>query len=280
MDPMAIVDSVGVCAAGALQNAGATVGDVAGVAVTNQRESTVVWDRRTGAPLYDCILWHDARTASTSAMLEEALGGRDALRHSCGLPISTYFSGVKLRWLMDNVPEVKQGMENGTALFGTVDSWILWNLTGGAAGGALPTYRLSPAASCDQTSHTLIAVGKSTRHVTDVSNASRTLMMRLDSCEWDAALVDALGLRAMRDALPEIVSSAEAIGRVADGGARSGGKRRGGGSESRPVEQPLTWRSVLRSGPLEGAMLSGCIGDQQSAMVGQRCFNVGNAKIT
>ena len=138
MDPMAILRTVNVSAAGALEKAGAKATDVVGIGVTNQRESTVVWDRVTGAPLYDCVLWHDARTSGTSASLEDALGGKDALRESCSLPISTYFSGVKLRWLIDNVPEVKAGFEKGTALFGTVDSWLMWNLTGGAKGGVRP----------------------------------------------------------------------------------------------------------------------------------------------
>ena len=114
MDPRAILRTVNESAAGALAKAGATATDVVGIGVTNQRESTVVWDRRTGEPLYDCILWHDARTRETSAGLEAALGGKNALRAACGLPISTYFSGVKLRWLADNVPAVRQGLENGT----------------------------------------------------------------------------------------------------------------------------------------------------------------------
>lgn len=107
MDPNAIVATTELSASGALAKAGATAKDVLGIGITNQRESTVVWDRVTGKPLYDCVLWHDARTRETSAALEAQLGGQDALRPVCGLPISTYFSGVKLRWLVDNVPEVK-----------------------------------------------------------------------------------------------------------------------------------------------------------------------------
>jgi glycerol kinase len=152
MDPKAIVSSVEVCAAGALAKAGATASDVVGVGITTQRETTIVWDKRTGEPLHPAILWHDARTSDTSRALCDALGGQDALRGVCGLPISTYFSGVKLRWLMEHVPAVRAGIEGGTALFGTVDSWLAWNLTG-SAGGAR------------------------TRHVTDVTNASRTMMM-------------------------------------------------------------------------------------------------------
>ena len=227
MDPKAIVSTVEQSAAGALQKAGARAADVVGIGITNQRESTVVWDKRTGEPLYDAVLWHDARTSETSAALQAALGGQDALRAVCGLPISTYFTGVKLRWLQDNVPAVKAGLEAGTALVGTVDSWLIWNLTGGAGG-----------------------VGTTTRHVTDVTNASRTMMMDLASCTWHAPSIDALGVRSAAGALPEIISCAEAIGTVADGGA------------------------------FHGAPLTGCIGDQQSAMVGQGCFGLGEAKIT
>ncbi len=227
MDPMAIVRSTEESAAGALAKVGATAADVVGIGITNQRESTVVWDKRTGAPLYDAILWHDARTRETSAAIEAALGGQDALRGVCGLPISTYFTGVKLRWLLDHVDAVRQGFEAGTALVGTVDSWLLWNLTGGAKG-----------------------VGTTTRHVTDLTNASRTMMMELGTGCWHADSIRALGVSEAEGALPEIVSCAEKLGVVADGGA------------------------------FDGVALTGCIGDQQSAMVGQRCFGVGEAKIT
>ena len=227
MDPKAIVSSVEQSAAGALQKAGATAKDVVGIGITNQRESTVVWDGRTGEPLYDAVLWHDARTRDTSSALQAALGGQDALRSICGLPISTYFTGVKLRWLLDNVPEGRAGFEAGTARVGTVDSWVTWNLTGGARG-----------------------VGSTTRHVTDVTNASRTMMMDLAAGAWNDDAIDALGVRVAAGALPEIRSCAEDFGRVADGGA------------------------------FDGAPLTAMIGDQQSAMVGQRCFGVGQAKIT
>ena len=228
MQPQAIVETVRRSAEGALQKAKATAADVVGVGITNQRESTVVWDRTTGTPLYDAVLWHDARTRETVAQLNSELGGQDALRSVCGLPISTYFSGVKLRWLIENVPEVKQGFENGTALFGTVDTWLAWNLTGGAKGVKSGT----------------------TRHVTDVTNASRTMMMDLGSCTWHTPTIDALGVSVAASALPEITSSAEPLGSISDGG------------------------------PLDGAPLTAMIGDQQSAMVGQRCFESGQAKIT
>ena len=227
MDPIAILKTIEQSAAGALDLAGASAKDIVGIGITNQRESTVVWDKRTGEPLYDAVLWHDARTRETSATLEQALGGKDALRSICGLPLSTYFTGVKLRWLQDNVPSVKAGLEDGTALVGTVDSWLAWNLTGGAKG-----------------------VGSTTRHVTDITNASRTMMMDLSSGTWHRPSIEALGIGKVAGTLPEIISCAEPYGTVANGGV------------------------------MDGAPLTGCIGDQQSAMMGQRCFALGEAKIT
>mmetsp|Transcript_36719 Transcript_36719/g.122955 ORF Transcript_36719/g.122955 Transcript_36719/m.122955 type:complete len:285 (+) Transcript_36719:27-881(+) len=203
MDAKRIVGTVTDSAAAALAAAGASASDVVGVGITNQRESTVVWDKRTGEPLYDCILWHDARTATTVSALADELGGQDALRPACGLPLSTYFSGVKLRWLLETVPAVKEGFESGTALVGTVDSWLAWNLTGGAG-------------------------GRATRHVSDVTNASRTMLMDLSTCGWDRDLVRALGVGAAEGALPTIVSCAEEIGRV-DGGPLHGDAAHGEG---------------------------------------------------
>ena len=134
MDANTILASVETCAAAALAEAGATAAQVVGVGITNQRETTVVWDRNTGEPLHDAVLWLDTRTRETVAGLVEApgVGGVDGLRGVCGLPLSTYFTGVKLRWLIDNVPDVREGLEKGTALVGTVDSWLIWKLTGGA----------------------------------------------------------------------------------------------------------------------------------------------------
>ena len=223
MDPMAIVSTVSKSAEGALAKANASASDIVGVGITNQRESTVVWDKLTGAPLYDAILWHDARTSETVAELVGSLGGQDALRATCGLPISTYFTGVKLRWLLDNVPAVAEAFAKGTALVGTVDTWLTWNLTGGAAGVANGT----------------------TQHVTDLTNASRTMLMDLGRCSWDATLIDSLGVAAAKDALPRITSCAEHLGTVCDGG------------------------------PLQGAPITATIGDQQSAMVGQVRLSMG-----
>ena len=223
MDPSAILASVEACAQGALAAAGASPGQVAGVGITNQRETTVVWDRRTGEPLYDAILWLDARTRDTVAKLEPEMGGQDALRGTCGLPLSTYFSGVKLRWLLDNVPEVKAAVGSGDALVGTVDAWLTWKLSGGK------------------------------RHVTDITNASRTMLMDLNTASWDASCVAALGLDpAIMGALPEIASCAE----------------------------PLAEVDAAACPSLAGVSITGCVGDQQAAMVGQRCFSPGMAKTT
>jgi glycerol kinase len=154
MSPNMILDSVLACANGVLKKAGADASQIVGLGITNQRESICVWDRATGEPLYDSVLWLDMRTQETVANLEKDLG-QDGLRDMCGLPLSTYFTGVKLRWLMDNVPEVKAKLESGDAMVGTVDSWLIWKLTGGAS------------------------------FVTDVTNASRTMLMNLKTSEWN-----------------------------------------------------------------------------------------------
>lgn len=160
------------------------------VGVTNQRETTIVWDRNTGEPLYNALVWHDARTSSTVDELVKKLPNNDKnhFRKVCGVPLSTYFSGVKLRWLKDNVPEVTLAMENGSCLFGTVDSWLIYNLTGGISEGI---------------------------HITDVTNASRTMLMNIATCTWDRELLDFFGLPS--SILPEIRSSSEIYGYFSDG---------------------------------------------------------------
>ena len=218
MDPAKILSSVDEAAKGALEKANASSTEVIGVGITNQRESTVCWDSRSGDALYDCILWHDARTRDVSQALQEKLGGIDALRSATGLPISTYFSGVKLKWLLDEIPSIRNALERGSLRFGTVDTWLLNHLTG--------------------------------NHVTDFTNASRTLMMDLSKGTWDASCIEALGLPStMITALPTIKGCAEPLG-------------------------------VINKGPLTGCKITGVLGDQMAATVGQRCFQVGNAKIT
>ncbi|CAL0308798.1 unnamed protein product [Lupinus luteus] len=224
-DPMEIVESVKVCVAKAVDKATAEGFNVdknlKAIGLTNQRETTLVWSKSTGAPLYNAIVWMDARTTAICSRLEKELsGGKSHFVASCGLPISSYFSALKLLWLMENVDAVKEAIERKDALFGTIDTWLIWQLTGGVNGGL---------------------------HVTDVSNASRTMLMNLKTLDWDASTLKELGIPA--EILPKIVSNAEVIGNVAAG-----------------------W-------PFAGVPIAGCLGDQHAAMLGQAC-NKGEAKST
>ncbi|XP_055866859.1 glycerol kinase-like [Biomphalaria glabrata] len=224
-DPMEILESAKICIDRATNNLiglGFEASDIKAIGITNQRETTIVWDPTTGKPLYNAIVWLDLRTASTAEELIKKTPGRnkDFLRGLCGLPISTYFSAVKLRWLLDYSEVVRKAVENGTCLFGTVDSWLLWNLTGGKNGG---------------------------KHVTDVTNASRTMLMNLTTLEWDDFLCRFFDIP--KQILPEIRSSSEIYGELA-----------------------VT--------DLKGIKISGILGDQQAALVGHSCFKVGQAKNT
>ncbi|MBM7520537.1 glycerol kinase GlpK [Nocardioides nitrophenolicus] len=197
--------------------------DLAAVGITNQRETTIVWDRRTGRPLTSAIVWQDTRTDAIAAALDRD-GRGDVIRHRAGLPPATYFSGGKLQWILENVPGAREAAERGDALFGTPDSWVLWNLTGGPDGGV---------------------------HVTDVTNAGRTMLMDLETLDWDEELLGFFGVpRAM---LPEI---RESSARTPYGVTRANGPFGG--------EVPIT----------------GILGDQQAATVGQVCFAPGEAKNT
>jgi glycerol kinase len=203
----------------ALGQANLTRHDIAAIGITNQRETTVIWDRTTGEPVYNAIVWQDTRTQSIVDRL--AQGNTDRLKERVGLPLATYFSGTKIAWILENVEGVRERAEAGELLFGTTDSWLLWNLTGATNGGV---------------------------HATDVTNASRTLLMNLESCQWDDEIVEEFGIpRAM---LPQIRSSSDAFG-VA--------------SES----------SLLREVPI-----TGILGDQQAATFGQAAFEAGESKNT
>jgi glycerol kinase len=192
--------------------------DIAAVGVTNQRETTVVWDRSTGEPIHNAIVWQDTRTDQICGELE-ADGGQDRFRAKTGLPIATYFSGPKIKWMLDNVDGARAKAESGDLVFGNMDTWVIWQLTGGADGGA---------------------------HVTDVTNASRTMMMNLETLDWDDEILGILGVpRAM---LPEIKASSEVYGDA--------------------------------KGDLAGIPVAGDLGDQQAALFGQTCFAVGEAKNT
>jgi glycerol kinase len=204
---------------GALAVSGAEAGDVAAIGITNQRETAVIWDRRTGEPIHNAIVWQDTRT---DRLVRELAGdhGLDRLRARVGLPLSTYFSGPKVTWLLDHVPGARERADGGELAFGTMDTWVLWNLTGGPNGGV---------------------------HATDVTNASRTMLMDLQTLDWHQPSLDLMGIP--RALLPEIRSSSELFGEAA--GTAVGGR-------------PIT----------------GILGDQQAALFGQTCFNAGEAKNT
>lgn len=202
----------------ALAQAGIGPGEVAAVGIANQRETAVLWDRRTGVPVAPAVVWQDTRT---DTLVDELSRRPDAhvVRERCGLPLATYFSAPTVRWLLDNTNGLRERAERGDVLFGTMESWLIWNLTGGPDGGV---------------------------HVTDVTNASRTLLMNLRDLDWDPVLLGFFGIpRAM---LPQIRPSSEAYG---------------------------TARRVL-----PGVRISAALGDQQAALFGQTCFHRGEAKCT
>ncbi|MGX7670063.1 glycerol kinase GlpK [Plantactinospora sp. DSM 117369] len=209
----------------ALAEAGIGADRLAAIGITNQRETTVVWDRATGRPVHHAIVWQDTRTAPLLRRLD-AEYGEQRFRDRTGLPLATYFSGPKLRWLLDNVDGLRDRAGRGEVLFGTMDSWLIWKLTG--------------------------------RHVTDVTNASRTLLMDLRTLDWDPEILDVLGIPA--GMLPEIRSSAEVYG-TADGLSGTADGPSGTGS-------------------LAGVPVASALGDQQAALFGQTCFHPGEAKCT
>src|ERR1044072_8416815 len=206
---------------GALAKADLNASDIVAVGITNQRETAVVWDRNTGKPVYNAIVWQDTRTDKICAELEALGGGQDRYKAKTGLPLATYFSGPKIRWILDNVDGARQRAENGELLFGNMDTWLLWNMTGGPEGGV---------------------------HVTDPTNASRTLLMDLSTLSWDSSIAD--DMKIPTSMLPEIRSSSEEYGKVREKGA------------------------------LAGVPIAGILGDQQAATFGQACLSVGEAKNT
>ncbi len=204
---------------GALASSPAEAGDVAAIGITNQRETTVVWDRETGEPIHNAIVWQDTRTGPLVHSLAGA-EGVDRLRAAVGLPLSTYFSGPKIRWLLDNVPGAAERAAAGQLAFGTIDTWVLWNLTGGVDGGV---------------------------HATDVTNASRTMLMNLETLGWHEPSLELMGIP--RSMLPEIRSSSEVFGQA-------------------------------RGTAVGGVPIAGILGDQPAALFGQTCFDRGAAKNT
>jgi glycerol kinase len=203
----------------ALGRVGGGAESIAALGVTNQRETTVVWDRNSGEPVYNAIVWQDTRTDKICAELEKE-GGQDRFRQQTGLPIATYFSGPKVRWILENVDGAREKAEAGELCFGNIDTWAIWNLTGGTDGGL---------------------------HITDPSNASRTMLMNLETLDWDDSLLDAIGVP--RSMLPEVRPSSAVYGEI-------------------------------KGGPFAGVQVAGDLGDQQAATFGQTCFAVGEAKNT
>ncbi|WP_377272587.1 glycerol kinase GlpK [Peterkaempfera sp. SMS 1(5)a] len=203
---------------GALDKAGLTKADIRAIGITNQRETTLLWDRHTGEPVHNALVWQDTRTEALCRELGRNVG-QDRFRRETGLPLASYFAGPKIRWLLDNVQGLRERAEAGDILFGTMDTWVIWNLTGGPDGGV---------------------------HVTDVTNASRTMLMNLHTLEWDEKIAESMGVPLT--VLPEIRSSAEVYGHAV--------------------------------GELAGVPVASALGDQQAALFGQTCFSEGEAKST
>ncbi|ALE80813.1 glycerol kinase GlpK [Pseudonocardia alni] len=222
-DPIEIIERTNTCLQQALTKTGLSASDLVALGITNQRETTVVWNRRTGRPYYNAIVWQDTRTDRIATALDRD-GRGDVIRRKAGLPPATYFSGGKIQWILENVDGVREAAENGDAVFGNTDTWVIWNLTGGTHGGL---------------------------HVTDVTNASRTMLMDLETLDWDDELLGFFGIP--RQMLPEI----------------------------KPSSSATAFGKTLENGPLGGEVpITGDLGDQQAATVGQVCFAPGEAKNT
>ena len=222
-NPMEIWRNTEAVIRGALGKTGISGKQLAAIGITNQRETAVVWDKNSGQPLYNAIVWQCTRTADICKQLEEGYG-QDRFRAKTGLPIATYFSGPKIRWILKNVPEAASAAQKGDALFGTIETWAIWWLTGGPKGGA---------------------------HVTDVTNASRTMLMNLETMQWDEEILSVMEIPA--GMLPRITPSVDAS----------------------------TWGHTEAEGALGATIpVCGALGDQQAALVGQTCFDVGQAKNT
>jgi glycerol kinase len=218
-NPMEIWTRVEEVVRGGLEKAHVDPKDIVAVGITNQRETTVVWEKATGKPIYNAVVWQDTRTDQIINEFGKQ-GGQDRFRDKVGLPLATYFSGPKIKWILDNVQGAKARAEKGELLFGNIDTWVIWNLTGGTKGGV---------------------------HITDPSNASRTMLMNLKTLDWDEEILKIMGIP--HSMMPQICASAEVYGKVA-------------------------------SGPLAGIPVAGDLGDQQAALFGQACYTPGEAKNT
>jgi glycerol kinase len=218
-DPLEIWQNTQEVISQTLQKSGIRASEVAAVGITNQRETAVLWEKSTGKPVHPAIVWQDTRTDKICDQLAQD-GGQNRFQKKTGLPLATYFSGPKIKWVLDQYPEIKKRAQNGEILFGNIDTWLTWNLTGGPEHGL---------------------------HITDVTNASRTLCMNLETLDWDQEILQIMGIPAVM--LPEIRSSSEVYGKI-------------------------------NLGQLSGIPLAGILGDQQAALFGQTCFDVGEAKNT
>ncbi len=218
-DPMEIWQATQAVIKGALQKHKIDIKDIAACGITNQRETTVVWEKATGKPIHNAIVWQDTRTDQICNELAKD-GGQDRFREKVGLPLATYFSGPKVKWMLDNVEGARAKAEKGELLFGNIDTWVIWNLTGGTKGGV---------------------------HVTDVTNASRTMLMNLETLDWDPDMLAVMDIP--RSMLPAIKASSEVYGYAKNSG-------------------------------LDGIPVAGDLGDQQAALFGQTCYAPGEAKNT
>jgi len=222
-NPLEIWDRAQDVIRGAMQKASLVASDLAAIGITNQRETTVVWNPKTGQPYYNAIVWQDTRTDQIAAALERS-GKGDVIRKKAGLPPATYFSGGKVQWILQNVDGVREAAERGEAVFGNMDTWCIWNLTGATNGGS---------------------------YVTDVTNASRTMLMNLETLDWDDELLSFFNIP--HQMLPQI----------------------------RPSSDPMGYGMTGSNGPVGGeVLLCGDLGDQQAATVGQVCYGAGEAKNT
>jgi len=218
-DPLEIWEVTQEVIKGALSKYKIDLKDIAACGITNQRETTVVWEKATGKPIHNAIVWQDTRTDKICDELAKD-GGQDRFREKVGLPLATYFSGPKVKWMLDNVEGAREKAEKGELLFGNIDTWVIWNLTGGPKGGV---------------------------HVTDVTNASRTMLMNLETLDWDPDMLEVMDIP--HSMLPAIKASSEVYGYAKNSG-------------------------------LDGIPVAGDLGDQQAALFGQTCFSTGEAKNT
>ena len=222
-DPMEIWKNTCEVIKGAMEKSSISGSDITALGIANQRETTVVWDKTTGNPYCNAVVWQCTRTDDICRDLTKKYS-QDGFRKKCGLPVATYFSGPKIKWILDNIPEAKKGAEKGDALFGTIETWIIWNLTGGPKNGA---------------------------HVTDATNASRTMLMDLETLKWDKETLAILNIP--ENILPEIVPSID----------------------------KNSWGFSLENSPFKAKIpVCGALGDQQAALFGQTCFLPGEAKNT